>query len=81
MAVMNALSELSLLARTRELAASGEARRLRVAARISQAEVAALCGVQASAVSRWESGERVPRGRAARRYGEVLSVLRAEVSP
>jgi transcriptional regulator with XRE-family HTH domain len=63
---------LEQLSRVRELAASGEARRLRLGARLSQGEVAAACGTSPSAVSRWESGERVPRGRAAEKYAAII---------
>lgn len=63
---------LEQLSRLRELAASGEARRLRLGARLSQAEIAGACGTSASAVSRWESGERVPRGHAADRYAAII---------
>jgi DNA-binding transcriptional regulator YiaG len=64
--------DLELLTRVRELAASGEARRLRKAARLSQPEVAAACGTTPSAVSRWERGRRTPRGAAARRYAAII---------
>jgi transcriptional regulator with XRE-family HTH domain len=60
------------LRQIRELADSGEARRLRIAARLSQGEIAAHCDTTPSAVSRWENGERVPRGRPARRYAAII---------
>jgi transcriptional regulator with XRE-family HTH domain len=64
--------ELELLARVRELAVSGEAKRLRITARLSQPEIAAACGTTPSAISRWESGRRTPRGEAARRYAAII---------
>jgi hypothetical protein len=62
--------EVEQLRTMREFAASGEARRLRVAARLSQSEVAAACGTTPSAVSRWESGERIPYATGERRCRE-----------
>lgn len=63
------------LAAMRAMTASGEARAVRVAARLSQAEVAAAALVSAAAISRWEAGRRVPQGVAAVRYARVLRVL------
>jgi transcriptional regulator with XRE-family HTH domain len=63
------------LRRVRDLVASGQAREIRVAARLSQSEIAEACGVVPSAVSRWEAGERLPRGRAAHAYARLLDSL------
>jgi DNA-binding transcriptional regulator YiaG len=70
--------QLDHLSRMRELAASGDARRLRIAARLSQAEIAEACGATASSVSRWESFDRIPRGKAARRYAAIIVRLADE---
>lgn len=66
------------LAGVRAAAASGEARRLREAARLSIGEVAKACGVDQSTVWRWERGTRRPRGESALRYADLIDSLRAE---
>ena len=48
-----------------------------VAAQITQPEIAADVQVSAAAISRWEAGERAPRGAAALRYLRVLERLSA----
>jgi transcriptional regulator with XRE-family HTH domain len=72
------LDELVLLAETRAAAVRGDARRIRVAARVSQPELAEVCGIAASAISRWESGLRAPRGSAGLRYAFALLALSAK---
>lgn len=64
------------LATVRAAVTSGEAQRLRVAARLSIGEVAHACGVDQSTVWRWERGARLPRGGPALKYGELLNELR-----
>lgn len=49
------------MARLRGLCRSGEARRIREAAFLSQGDLAAMAGLAAPTVSRWESGARLPR--------------------
>ena len=66
------------LAHVRRLTASGLARSIRIAARVSQSEVAQEAGVTPSAIARWEGGSRLPRGEAALRYLEVLTSLQAD---
>lgn len=63
------------LVRVRELVRSGAARSIRVAAGLSLGEVAESVGVAPATVWRWEHGDRVPRGDAALRYGELLQAL------
>ena len=63
------------VAETRRLVASGAPRSIREAAHLSLDEVAASVGVSASAVCRWELGQRLPRGDAALRYGRLLRRL------
>ncbi len=55
-------------------------RTLRVAAGITQSEVAEAVGVSRGAVCRWEAGSREPRGRTRRQYAEVLALLARETS-
>lgn len=64
------------LSRARSVARTGEARRIREAAQLSLAEVAAAIGVDTSTVHRWETGDRRPRGDAAVRFIELLDELR-----
>lgn len=63
------------LAEVRAAAKDGRARRARIEAGLTQAEVGAACGVSHAAISRWESGQRVPRGPAAKRYARLLGAL------
>lgn len=65
------------LAEVRRLTASGQARCIRLSAGLSQAEIAASMAepVTASAIARWESGSRRPRGDAAIAYLEALREL------
>ena len=72
------IESLQKLTRARLLAASGEARELRVRGRLSLGEVAEACGVDQSTVWRWETGMRVPRGEAALAYDDVLLSLAKE---
>ncbi|WP_448617247.1 helix-turn-helix domain-containing protein [Geodermatophilus sp. URMC 65] len=60
----------------RALPASGEARRIRLAAGISLQQIAAEIGVSVSAIYRWERGDRMPRSHAAAEYGALLLRLR-----
>lgn len=69
------MTETEQIARVRELIATGAARRIREAARLSLAEMAKPCHVTASAVWRWEQGKRMPRGEAALRYAALLDGL------
>ncbi len=68
-------SEPERLSRVRELAISGEARMIRENARLSTTDLARAIGVDKSTVSRWERGQRAPRGRAALRYEALLARL------
>lgn len=63
------------LARLRGLCETGMARHIRLAAGLSQAEVANEIDADVSVISRWETGERRPRGTAASRYLRVLDSL------
>lgn len=63
------------IAEARQKVTSGEARRIREAAEVSQAEAAASLGVSRSAVCLWELGNRLPRGDVALRYHALLETL------
>jgi DNA-binding transcriptional regulator YiaG len=54
---------------------SGEARAIRERRRLTQAELAAVVGTTDETVSRWETGDRHPRGELALRYARVLARL------
>jgi DNA-binding transcriptional regulator YiaG len=69
-------NELVELAKVRGLVRSGNAKYLRLARGLSIGEIASGVGVAKATVFRWEKGERVPRGAAALRYGELLESLR-----
>lgn len=67
--------EIIKIARARELAANGDAQRLRRAVRLSLTDVAKACNASPSAVHRWETGHVVPRSKAALRYANLLALL------
>lgn len=67
--------DLELLRWVRDLAARGEAREIREAARLTQLEVAAVVGTTVVSISRWETGARSPRGEPALRYARLLARL------
>lgn len=61
----------------RRLARNGGARAIREGAGISASEAARLIGVTPGAVSRWERGQRAPRGDVAQRWADLLRRLSA----
>lgn len=63
------------LARARDLARSGAARSIRLAAGLSLGEVGRALGCPASTILRWERGDRLPRGDLAIRWAELLQAL------
>jgi transcriptional regulator with XRE-family HTH domain len=71
LAVMNQ-SELLTLVDVRRWATSGVARVVRERGHVSQAEIAEVCGVDASTVGLWERGQRAPSGEPARIYADLL---------
>ena len=75
MDVKDSAAESAALERVRHWCVSGEARRIRVAARLSGYQLARLAGVSQPAVSHWERGLRRPHGEAALRYHRALSEL------
>lgn len=68
-------TELLLLAWVRQACTDGEALRIRVDSGLSQSEVGDSIGVTVPAISRWENGERAPRGDVALAYGRLLRRL------
>jgi predicted transcriptional regulator len=69
------MGELELLIFTRRACRTGLARALRIGAGLSGVEVAAHVRLSASAISRYENGQRTPHGPGALRYGELLVQL------
>ena len=66
--------------RKRSLPSPEERRRIREVAGLTQADLAAVIGVDRAEISRWESGERSPRvGKNLERYLNALSRLSREV--
>jgi transcriptional regulator with XRE-family HTH domain len=61
----------------RRLAATGSARAMREAARLSLSEVAVEIGVHPSTVMRWERGERQPTAEHAGKWAALLRELAA----
>lgn len=68
-------NDIERLATIRRWCTTGEARRRRLAAQLSLAEVAEACEVDYVTVQRWETGARRPRRTAALRYLDVLEQL------
>jgi DNA-binding transcriptional regulator YiaG len=68
-----------LLIESRRALSDGRARALREAAGLSQSEVARTVRVTPQAVTRWETGSRVPRGDAALRYARFLARIGLQV--
>lgn len=58
------------------LPSPSERRKIRERAGLSQADVATELGVDRSAVTRWEQGNRRPRGKALEAYVSLLCALR-----
>jgi DNA-binding transcriptional regulator YiaG len=67
--------DLVLIASAARMLADGTAKRIRETSGLSQAQIAAACGVTHGAVSLWEAGERMPRTTAALRYARLLDRL------
>lgn len=75
----NPLAAALALAHAREsLPSAIERRRIREAAGVSLTAIAESVGVSRAAVSRWESGQRSPRGQLVFAYRDVLNRLVAE---
>lgn len=72
-----ALHELLSASKARKLPTPDERKAIREAANITQAEVAAVIGTSAQAVSQYEAGKRQPRGELRTRYSELLTFLAA----
>jgi DNA-binding transcriptional regulator YiaG len=71
----NTRHEALRLAEARQLASSGDGRRIRERVGLSLPEVARAVGVSHVTIGRWERGTRVPRHPAATRWAELLSAL------
>ena len=69
-------TEVKILMTVRKWYASGEARRIRESASISQVEFAAALGVSRATVCLWEAGTRVPERSRALDCWELLNLLK-----
>ena len=82
MAVTHPVEPLLARARAyRSLPAPSERREIRELAGLTQSEVAAALGVSAPALSRWETGDRVPRRDHLLQYVGLLEKLTNERTP
>lgn len=80
MAGMNTIREqIGTRYRLQELVESGRARELRERAQLSCIEIGNRLGVSPGAVTRWELGQRTPRGRLAFRYLRLLDDIDAAI--
>jgi DNA-binding XRE family transcriptional regulator len=68
--------DLAYIVAARAAVASGEARRLRLAARLTQDEIGQRIGANKMTISAYETGRRQPIGRIAREYDRALEELR-----
>jgi DNA-binding transcriptional regulator YiaG len=69
------VNDLPALSRTRHMVDGGELRRVRERAGLTQGEIAEVCGVTISCVSRWEQGEIAPCSANARQLSDIIAVL------
>ena len=73
-------TDLQKIAEAHVALATGQARELRKALRMSVLDLGATVGVSGAAISRWECGKRTPQGETALKYARVLEVLRKVAS-
>lgn len=73
---MTVVDEIRLL---QSLPTPGKAKAIREAAGISQERLAEELGVHRVTLTRWELGERRPRGASRLKYAEILIKIRAEL--
>ncbi len=71
-------SDLVALGRARRLVDTGQLRRVRHEAGLTQSEIAEVVGVSTASVCRWELGDVLLRSPHARKLTEVLGVLAAD---
>jgi DNA-binding transcriptional regulator YiaG len=69
------------LSEVRRLAETGEARQIRLRARLSTVHFARVVGVTHPTILRWERGQRRPNGEAALRYLDLLTALTKAGTP
>ena len=78
---MSRASDLTDLVRAaRHLPAPDLRRAIRIGAGVSQNQVAVVCGVDRATVSRWESGQRFPRGEHLLTYVQLLRDIQRAAS-
>lgn len=67
--------QLALLRVAARLAEDGTGRQIRVQAKVPMHLIAKSIGVDESTISRWERGQRQPRGEGAIRWADLLNEL------
>ena len=67
--------DLEKVSEIRNLALKGKARQIRERSRLSLRDMAEVVGVNHSSLSRWETGESMPRPAAALRWARILRRL------
>lgn len=72
---MTNTNNLQLIAATRHLAATGQARRIRTDANIRASELARHLGVTQTTLNRWETCLRIPSDEDTLRWGRALQEL------
>lgn len=72
--------QLMRIAEVRRRLKSGEARELRMAARMTLSEAAKVAGISTASAWRYENGERSPRAAQALAYARLLERLERELS-
>lgn len=73
------MSTTTRLVKLRRLVSTGEARAIRLDARLSLRELAREANVTAATVHRWENAQCVPRGERAERYLAALERIRKAI--
>jgi DNA-binding transcriptional regulator YiaG len=78
---MDQQADLAAIIKVRRLCATGEAKKIRVNARVTRAEMARLAKTTGPAVTRWEECQRRPQGAHATRYYRALVRLQRLSTP
>jgi DNA-binding transcriptional regulator YiaG len=75
------VDDLARIAAVRAMCRSGEARRIREAARVSLREVGSAIGVDHKAIANWEVGANLPASGHALAYGAAINAIARFADP